>query len=407
MTQTKVPPVSGADSRPEKDMHLGEPGLLRKVFRKRGLEGMFLFVTSRCNSKCRTCFYHKELNSGNDLSFDEIRTVSRTSPRFDKLWLSGGEPFMRDDLVDVIKLFYENNGVTVINLPTNGTLTDRIEIGMARLLAECPGLTVHLNFSLDGIGKIHDGIRGIPGNFKKTVKTMEIMSGKYRGNPRVLINAVTVITPEGYDGAFDLGSYLLKKNMVATHVFEVVRGDPRDPSTRSLTPAQIKAFRKNVMPLFDAQAENLFREFTGLKKKFARLFFLGFIKFMNDLQDKNYTGPHPWGMTCTAGKTTVVIDHNGNFRSCEMRPPIGNLKDYGFDMNAVMNSDAMKKEIREIGGGAAANCWCTHGCWIMSSLKFSPRALLFRIPMAYRRAKALLGDGRGVADVDIASVENY
>ena len=50
----------------EEDMRQGEPGILRKLVRREKLEAMFLFVTSRCNSNCRTCFYHDELNSHQD-----------------------------------------------------------------------------------------------------------------------------------------------------------------------------------------------------------------------------------------------------------------------------------------------------------------------------------------------------
>ena len=65
------------------------------IFRPLQLEGLFLFVTSTCNSLCRTCFYWEELNQGRDLSFDQLARISRTAPHFHKLWISGGEPFLR------------------------------------------------------------------------------------------------------------------------------------------------------------------------------------------------------------------------------------------------------------------------------------------------------------------------
>ncbi len=391
----------------EKDMHMGETGLLHKLFRRRKLEGVFLFITSRCNSKCRTCFYHEKLNSDDDLTFDEIRRVSETAPKFDKLWLSGGEPFLRKELVEIVKLFYDNNGVRVVNLPTNGLCGDLIVEETARLLDACPGLTVHLNFSLDGPGKLHDENRGIPGNFAKTIAVMEKAAERFRGNKRLLMNAVTVITPDAYDRLFDLGVYILNKDLVATHFYEIPRGDTRDPAIKTLTPGRVKDLRRRILPLFEKQADGIFRDFGGMKKKFAKFFFLGFIKFVNDIQDANYAGPCDWKMACTAGLTTFVIDHNGDFRSCEMRPPIGNLRDYGCNLTAALYSDAMKREVAEIGGGWKANCWCTHGCWIMSSIKFSPRALLFRIPAAYRRFRKETDPDFVLPVLDTARIENY
>ena len=71
---------------------------LGKLFRPKQFESLFLFVTSRCNSLCRTCFYWDNPNKNQDLSFEQIETISRTAPPFNKLWLSGGEPFLRKEL---------------------------------------------------------------------------------------------------------------------------------------------------------------------------------------------------------------------------------------------------------------------------------------------------------------------
>ncbi len=391
----------------DEDIHQGEPGLLHKLMRKKTLEGFFLFVTSRCNSNCRTCFYHNELNSNQDMTFDEIKKMSETSPNFDKLWLSGGEPFLREDLVEIITLFYNNNNARVINLPTNGLLTKKIDVGIGRLLKECPELSIHLNFSLDGIGKTHDEIRGVPGNFKKTIASMELIKKKYGNNPKLLQNVATVVTPEALDEVFDLGVYLLQKDLISTQFFEVVRGDPKDPTTKNLTEEQLAGLRKKVYPLIEEQANRLFKNFKGTKRKLAKTYFMGFVRFVNNLQDQNYFGPSHWGMSCTAGKTTIVIDHNGAFRSCEVRPAIGKMQDFDFNINKALHSEVMKKEIEEIGGGDKANCWCTHGCWLMSSLKFNPRALLVRIPWAYYKSKKDRVKDFVLPEIDIETIENY
>ncbi len=395
------------DQEDNQDIHMGEAGLLRKLVRLKKLEGVFLFVTSRCNSKCRTCFYHDKINSKDDMTFEQIEKISKSAPNFDKLWLSGGEPFMRKDLVEIIQLFYDNNHVRVINLPTNGLLKDKIESMMDRLLKVCPELSVHLNFSIDGLGRTHNDNRGVPGGFSKTIGAMKNMRRKYSDHPRLLINAVSVITPDNYDELYDLGVYLLKKDLVATHVFEVVRGDPRDPETKRITPEQLAALRKRVFPLFEKQADNLFKDFKGAKKSFAKMYFLGFLGFVNGIQDENFVAPTHWGMSCTAGKTTIVIDHDGSFRSCEIRPPIGHLRDYDFNLTAALYSKAMTDEIHAVGGGKRADCWCTHGCWIMSSMKFSPRALLFRIPAAYRRSKKNRVEQFELPAIDVEAIEQY
>jgi len=71
--------------------------LVRSTKREKHLGTVILFVTSRCNSFCQTCFYHEELNRPGDMTFDQIEKLSRTMPPITDLWLSGGEPTLRHD----------------------------------------------------------------------------------------------------------------------------------------------------------------------------------------------------------------------------------------------------------------------------------------------------------------------
>ena len=79
--------------------------LIRSSKREKRLGTVILFVTSRCNAYCQTCFYHAELNHPGDMTFAQIEKVSRTMPPISDLWLSGGEPTLRKDVADVIDLF--------------------------------------------------------------------------------------------------------------------------------------------------------------------------------------------------------------------------------------------------------------------------------------------------------------
>ena len=370
------------------DLHMGEPGFLRKLVRRRKLESVFLFVTSKCNSKCKTCFYATETHPGEDLSFEEIARLSQTGPAFDKLWLSGGEPFLRKDLVEIIELFYKNNSIQGINLPTNGLVGgEHIGEEVARLLDRCPKLTVHLNYSVDGLGEVHDRQRGVPGAFAKTMAAMEATKQRFAGNPRIHQNVATVITAENIDQVYDLGLYLLKRFKLSAHAFEAVRGQSRDPELARATEQRLEALHRETLPLYDAMATRLFEGMPAGGRNFAKLFFVGMIQELYRMQRENVGGPKPWGMDCTAGETTLVIDHDGGFRACELRPRIGNVKDFGCDLNAVCRSPAMRAEIEALGGAAKANCWCSHTCWILSSMKFSPKKIVFDVPRAFARAR--------------------
>ena len=62
--------------------------LLRSTKREKRLGTVILFVTSRCNAFCQTCFYHEELNQPGDMTFAQIEKISRTMPPITDLWLS-------------------------------------------------------------------------------------------------------------------------------------------------------------------------------------------------------------------------------------------------------------------------------------------------------------------------------
>ncbi len=83
-------------------------------------------------------------------------------------------------------------GVQAINLPTNALLPDRVERVVERLLRSCPGMTIHLNFSLDGLGEKHDRFRGVPGSFATTVECLDRIERRFGDHPKLLRNVASV-----------------------------------------------------------------------------------------------------------------------------------------------------------------------------------------------------------------------
>jgi len=352
----------------------------RKIFRPVQLDSVFLFVTSTCNSLCRTCFYWEELNQGRDLTFEQLEKLSTTAPRFQKLWISGGEPFLRKDLAEVIELFYRHNGIRNLNLPTNGLLPKKLESVIDFLLERCPELTIDLNFSIDGLANTHDAIRGVPNNFEKTLATMEMAAQRWKGARRLRRNVATCITRENYDELVELGLKLMRESDVDGQYFEVIRGDPMDPELKKLSRQELAELHRHLMVFHEKYADHLFAKVASPARQLARMYYLGMLRFHFDLHEQNLEGPTRWPMRCTAGETTIVIDHDGHFRACEMRGKLGRLQDFDFDLGAALHSEVMQQEVAAI---PHANCWCTHSCWIQSSAKFSPRVQLFHVPWAY------------------------
>src|SRR5256885_3180877 len=132
--------------------------LLRSTKREKRLGTVILLVTSRCNSLCRTCFYHEELNRPGDMTFEQIEKMSRSMPPITDLWLSGGEPTLRHDVSNIIGLFVRNNGVRRLIIPTNGLVKDRVCGIFDRAFGEHAGMDLYLNIALGGHGGAPDRV---------------------------------------------------------------------------------------------------------------------------------------------------------------------------------------------------------------------------------------------------------
>ena len=358
--------------------------MVRDRVRTREFQSLFLFVTSRCNSVCRTCFYFDKLNSRDDLSFEQIRRISETAPPFRKLWLSGGEPTLRPELGEIVSMFVRNNGVRNVNLPTNGLMPEKLFAAVDRITAEAPDTAIDVNFSLDGLANTHDSIRGVPNNFTRTLDTIRAAERRYKGNRKIRRNVVTVITRENYDEIVRLGLKMLEDTHSDGHYFEVVRGQAPDPTLKQLTRDGVAALHRKLMPIHRKYADRLFAHLPAGVRHIAKLYYLGNLRLHFDLHEQNFERPARWPMACTAGETALVVDHNGKFRACELRGIVGDLASFGYDTRAALASQAMHDEVTAIG---KANCWCTHSCFIQDSSKFSPRVQLFEVPWAWWRQR--------------------
>jgi MoaA/NifB/PqqE/SkfB family radical SAM enzyme len=364
----------------------------RSLTRRKHLGTVIFFVTSICNAKCRTCFYWEELNRRGDLTWDEIKRLSQTMPRFTDLWLSGGEPMLRRELTDIIHLFCVNNGVRWVNLPTNGLLPERTAEWVARICRENPELHLDLNVAMDGLYEMQDSIRAVPGNFEKTLQTLEAIQPCRRDFPTNLrVNINTVICTENFDSVLEIAEFVKKHCRVDGHYFNIIRGNALDPNLKRLPTERLETLYREVQKIYEYYAPTLLKRFDGIKRSFAEVYYQGTLAFHNKIQLENIEKPHPWPMPCTAGETSIVIDFNGDVRACELRGKLSNLRDFDCDFSKFWKTHARQEELDSI---VRDQCWCTHVCFIHDSLRYSPKVLLYDVPVTYLESKFSNGQPR-------------
>lgn len=342
------------------------------------LNTVIFFVTSRCNAKCATCFYWRELNQQGDLSFNEIDTLSATMPPFRELWLSGGEPMMRPRLGEIIEMFYDRNGIRTLNLPTNGLFRDRLVELMASVGRRMPDLEVNVNVALDGFAGTHDRIRGVPGNFDKAIDAIRALYASRDRNPNVRLHVNSVITADNVDELESLGWWLTEHADLDGQYFQIIRGDPKDPDLTRVDRERLAEFYRTAKPIHEYYGRKLGAKHGGnLKGRFKEFYYTQTLYFYYTVQEQNYEHSTAWPMPCRAGQTILVIDYNGDLRACELRGKVANLREVGCDFRKAYPSSAMTRETEQI---VADQCWCTHICFIHDSAKSSPRAKVHDIP---------------------------
>jgi MoaA/NifB/PqqE/SkfB family radical SAM enzyme len=345
------------------------------------LDLVILFVTSTCNARCRTCFYWLELNRKGDLTFDELTRLSLTMPEFHDLWISGGEPFLRKDLSKIIQLFYQNNHIRDLRIPTNGLPTVQTIQTVKEILQTCPELQVEVDISIDGLGETHDRIRGVPGNFEKALTTISELQALRAQLPNFTLYINSVITQENQDEITRMGEFFEKNNQLDGHYFQIIRGDPKDPTLQTVNPEQLSHIYQEILPINFRYVSKPSRK-KSLLEPLTRAYWKAGYFFSYQTQYRNYVERTKWKMPCTAGQTSIVIDYNGDVRVCELRKPIGNLRPYGMDFRRFWGSVERKLEVRRV---ELDQCFCTHICFMYDSMRHSKRVMLWELPAIYLR----------------------
>ncbi len=121
-----------------------------------------VIVTYRCNARCNMCNRYREPSRPEDeLTLEAIRKL----PPMYFTNITGGEPFLREDLKNIVRELYRKSDRIVIS--TNGFFTDRI----LDLAKEFP--QVGIRISIEGLEQTNNEIRGLPDGFNRGCSTLK------------------------------------------------------------------------------------------------------------------------------------------------------------------------------------------------------------------------------------------
>ncbi len=336
------------------------------LFWKRKIIQLTFFLTRRCNARCPFCFYlsdgNNAENKASELTLGEIERMSSSLGRLFWLAFSGGEIFLRDDLVEVTKLLYQKNKPAIILFPTNGLLTDIIREKIEAVLRICKKSTIVVKLSLEGLEGVHDSMTGIKGGFQKAMRTYAALGQLLDTYPNFELGINTVFCSKNQDHMDDLIEFVGGLEKIRTHTVSLIRGDVSDPALKQV---DVGKYHETITQMELNLKKGLFNTyaFRGAKFKAAQDIIQRRLIYETMLQKRRR-------IPCYAGKLNLVITESGEAYPCEsfsMR--MGNIRESGYDVNRLLNTEQAQKVIHSIN---ETGCFCTHECYCMTNILFNP-----------------------------------
>jgi MoaA/NifB/PqqE/SkfB family radical SAM enzyme len=312
--------------------------------------------------------------AGKDLTLDEIKKIAAGFKRLIQLTISGGEPFLRDDLPDIVRAFVRESGAKFVTLSTNAFLPDRVIPATERILAE--NSEAHFNFcvSLDDIGERHDAIRGVPGGFERLMETYRGVLELRRRFGNVEIHTTTVLSAVNKERVLEVLDWIDAN--LETEVPEVllVRGSPRDPASAGVSLETYEAAVRKIEEMSRRRAAK-----SGFKNKLITSLSAQMSEILvTSEREKRMVVP------CVAGGKLVVIRADGTVDPCEILetlvPPgkrpeglkdfsFGGLRENEYRIDNIQYSEKAGRVRRFIW---ETKCHCTFECALFASVIFGP-----------------------------------
>lgn len=283
-----------------------------KIFRDSVPYSGSLELTHRCNLSCRHC-YQFSPRDRSELDTEQWKKVMRELAGAGCLFLAftGGEPFMRGDLEELVREAVAMG--FVLTLQTNAVLLDE---AMARMLGEMP--TVRMDVSVYGARpETHDRLTGMEGSFAASLRAMELL--RENGVPLLLKVTVGGFNIEEVEGIAALAESLGVKAIFSSLIFP--RNDrDKAPTELRLSDEDLERFiRFETSYMMDSIGELMGLEEGGMTYEEMAGFLHKCAIDPMQVQSENRR-------YCGAGSTVFAINPYGDVYPCVAFPlVVGNL----------------------------------------------------------------------------------
>jgi MoaA/NifB/PqqE/SkfB family radical SAM enzyme len=323
------------------------------------------FVTSKCNARCRHCFY--PINQRNqELSLEEIDRFLATVPPIRLLLFSGGEPFLRKDLPEIVRAYHTRCGFFTASIPTNGFLAERICAMVEKMCAISPDLQLGVSVSIDGMQGFHDRVRVLPGLWESAIATLHALRRLAQRFPQLTVGVNTVFMRENQSDLKTLLEYVYDEIRPTFHGLTFIRGRPVDGS---LAEGLDIDHYLELSRWIDARYTMDTNWRAGWRGVRARA------RHAINRERYEYIARQARGgdfeSFCLAGEREYVMSETGDVYGCELiADRLGNVRESGYDFTRIRDGEAAGAFVA---AKRARQCRCTHECNTRTMLLFDRR----------------------------------
>ncbi len=307
-------------------------------------------VTFACNARCAMCDSWK-MARRDEMTPDQAAAVFARMPLLDAVRLTGGEPFVRDDLPELAEIACRALEPLLLVVSTNGFLTDRVVEFCARRRRDVP---LRLVISLDGEQEQHDRIRGRPRSFDRALATILQLAPRRRELRLELSINQTILDEEGVDAYERLSARLrplgVAHDAVVAYAASSTYTAGAPPITAPTRPGEFRTFGR-LGPDAVRRLERLVRDSLADRPLTERAAKTYYIEGVRNRLCAGRGAPNP---PCAALGPHVRLLPNGDVPVCQF--------------NGTVVGNARATPFAEIwSGGAAAGQreWVAAcpGCW--------------------------------------------
>lgn len=284
-----------------------------------------IIVTYRCNAKCNMCdVWHYPTKPSEEIGLDVIKKL----PEMFFVNVTGGEPFVRQDLPEIIDELHKKANRIVLS--TNGYFTERI----VELCKRHPDLGIRI--SIEGLKEANDLIRIMPGGYDRTQNTLKRLQKM---------------------GLKDIGFGMTVQDLNCHDIvplYLLAQGLSYEFATATLHNSHYFHKWDNLIKNKDeviAEFEKLIKlmlRSKRVKEWFRAYFNFGLINYIKGNQRL---------LPCEMGENGFFLDPWGDVLACngmDEKQPMGNLKEKNWD--EIWNSKRAH-EVRQMVKNCNKNCW--------------------------------------------------